>query len=130
MFSWEYEQVTLANGGLTHDAKNAWKSRIRVSVDWAFMTVGQPVVITPPCAVASPSLLAIRKLINTPDDPIEMTSGGPVQIAVSETRAAGLNPIMTFGLPVMMGPPTWGTGPGLIRGQTCKSLIRAAGFLF
>lgn len=28
-----------------------------------------------------------------------------------------------------MGPPTWGTGPGLTIGQVCMSLILAAGLL-
>jgi hypothetical protein len=33
---------------------------------------------------------------------------------------------MTFLLPVMIGPPTWGIGPGLTLGQAWRSEILAA----
>jgi hypothetical protein len=46
---------------------------------------------------------------------------------MSPTRAAGMKPIITVGAPAATGPPTWGTGPGLIRGQVCMSPMRAAG---
>jgi len=31
------------------------------------------------------------------------------------------------GSPVMIGPPTWGVGPGATEGQVVMSVIRAAG---
>ena len=56
-----------------------------------------------------------------------MTSGGPAQTAISETRAAGSPPIRTVGAPgATMGPPTWGTRT-VTMGQTCISVRRAAG---
>jgi len=60
-------------------------------------------------------------------------SGGPVHVAISPTRAAGMLPIKTVGLPIVMGPPTCGVGGsgggggGLANGQVCISPIRAAG---
>jgi hypothetical protein len=44
-------------------------------------------------------------------------------------RAAGMLPISTVALPLVIGPPTWGTGgtPGVTIGQTCMSPRRAAG---
>jgi len=59
-------------------------------------------------------------------DPKTMASGGPTQTHISFTRAAGMNPIITVGQPKEMGPPTCGTIPVTI-GQTCMSVIRAAG---
>jgi hypothetical protein len=62
-------------------------------------------------------------------DPLTMMSGGPTQTAISVTRAAGINPIITLGWPLMIGPPTCGIGgtEGSTIGQTCISVIRAAG---
>jgi len=55
-----------------------------------------------------------------------MESGGPVQTAMSPTHAAGIPPIKTVGADdILIGPPTWGTGPGLTRGQVCISPILA-----
>jgi hypothetical protein len=54
-------------------------------------------------------------------------SGGPVQVAMSPTLAAGIPPIKTVGSPAgKIGPPTWGTVPVTI-GQTCMSVTLAAG---
>src|ERR1035441_8790768 len=62
--------------------------------------------------------------------PITMTSGGPTQVAMSPTRAAGSIPISTVGQPGgRIGPPTCGTIPVTI-GQTCMSVIRDAGGIF
>jgi hypothetical protein len=56
-----------------------------------------------------------------------MRSGGPVQVAMSPTRAAGIPPMRTVGAPGgMIGPPTCGLGPSDI-GQVCMSPTRAAG---
>lgn len=58
-----------------------------------------------------------------------IVSGGPTQVHVSLTRAAGIMPIRTVGAPLIIGPPTWGTGgvPGVTIGQVCMSDMRAAG---
>jgi hypothetical protein len=93
-------------------------------------TVGHPITITPPWAVGSPILAAINPLIITVGDPITITSGGPTQIAISVTRAAGIPPMITFGEHgPLIGPPTCGIGgkPGVTIGQTCMSVNRAAG---
>ena len=39
-------------------------------------------------------------------DPKAIVSGGPTQIAISPTRAAGIMPIITVGQPTEIGPPT------------------------
>jgi hypothetical protein len=65
--------------------------------------------------------------INTVPEPIAIESGGPVQVAISPTLAAGIPPMSTVGSPGgKTGPPTWGTVPVTI-GQTCISVILAAG---
>jgi hypothetical protein len=65
--------------------------------------------------------------INTVAEPMAMESGGPVQVAISPTLAAGIPPMSTVGSPGgKIGPPTWGTVPVTI-GQTCISVILAAG---
>lgn len=66
------------------------------------------------------------KLIRTDVEPFTMTSGGPTQVHMEPTFAAGMKPIITVGAPTTTGPPTWGTTPVTI-GQTCMSVIRAAG---
>ena len=65
--------------------------------------------------------------MSTLNEPIAMTSGGPTQVAMSPTRAAGKPPISTVTAPGgRIGPPTCGTTPVTI-GQTCISVILAAG---
>jgi hypothetical protein len=65
--------------------------------------------------------------IITVDDPAMIVSGGPVQVAISPTTAAGMPPINTVGLPgPVTGPPTCGTVPVTI-GHTCMSVTLAAG---
>src|SRR5579883_1800694 len=81
--------------------------------------------MTPPWAVRSPIRAACRPLIRTVGEPSTMTSGGPAQLARSLTRAAGNAPIITFGEPVTIGPPTCGVG--LATGQVFRSVMRAAG---
>jgi hypothetical protein len=67
-------------------------------------------------------------LINTVVEPCEIVSGGPVHIAISETRAAGMPPIITLLEPGgISGPPVCGVLPVVI-GQICISPILAAGF--
>jgi hypothetical protein len=84
--------------------------------------------MVPPCAVESPIRAAGLPPINTVDDPMAIVSGGPTQTSISPTQAAGIPPISTVGDPGgRTGPPTWGTPPGLIIGQTCMSVSRAAG---
>src|SRR5262249_36204907 len=83
--------------------------------------------MTPPWAVGSPMRAAGRLPISTVGLPGAMTSGGPVQVAMSVARAAGRLPISTVGQPGgRVGPPTWGTVPGTI-GPGGRSLKRAAG---
>jgi hypothetical protein len=53
------------------------------------ITVGNPITITPPCAVGSPIRAAIKFSIITVGDPMAMVSGGPTQVHISVTRAAG-----------------------------------------
>jgi hypothetical protein len=66
--------------------------------------------------------------IKTVADPMAMESGGPVQVAISPTLAAGIPPMSTVGSPGgKIGPPTCGTGPGFIIGHVCISVILAAG---
>src|SRR5438128_1111685 len=90
------------------------------------ITVGQPITITPPCAVMSPIRAAGMPPIITVVDPMAITSGGPTQTAMSVTRAAGRNPISTIGQQGgRIGPPTCGTRT-VTMGQTCISVIRAA----
>jgi len=55
-----------------------------------------------------------------------MTSGGPAQVHILPTQAAGNPPIITVGAPGgKTGPPTWGTMPVTI-GHTCISDTLAA----
>src|SRR5271154_2569415 len=91
------------------------------------MTVKQPRMITPPWAVGSPMRAAISPPIKTVGEPITMMSGGPTQVSISVTRAAGRKPMRTVGSQGgRMGPPTCGTSTVTI-GQTCMSVARAAG---
>jgi hypothetical protein len=65
--------------------------------------------------------------MKTDVEPMTITSGGPTQVAISVTRAAGRLPIKTVGQPgETIGPPTWGTTP-VTAGQTCWTVKRAAG---
>lgn len=90
------------------------------------ITVGQPTTIFPPCAVLSPILAAGLLDIRTLEDPIEIVSGGPVQVHRSPRHAANCPPMNTVVLlPGRMGPPTCGLGPSDI-GQMCISFILAA----
>jgi hypothetical protein len=66
-------------------------------------------------------------MMSTVGDPMAITSGGPAQVAMSPTRAAGWLPIITVGAHGgRIGPPTCGTTPVTI-GQVCMSPSRAAG---
>jgi hypothetical protein len=72
----------------------------------------------------------MRFPIITVGEPMAMVSGGPTQVHISVDRAAGNPPIKTVGQPGgKIGPPTCGTGgtPGVTIGQTCMSVMRAAG---
>tara|TARA_S200000501_G_scaffold208531_1_gene195880 strand:+ start:548 stop:829 length:282 start_codon:yes stop_codon:yes gene_type:complete len=83
--------------------------------------------IVPPWAVLSPIRAAGFPPIFTVPEPCDIEEGGPIQIQVSPTTAAGMFPIKTVGSPgPRMGPPTWGIVP-VAAGQLCKSAIRAAG---
>lgn len=102
---------------------------LRVSIKFQLKrTVTAPgPVITPPCAVESPTRAAGKLLINILVLPVTITSGGPAQVHMFETVAAGKFKIKTFGTPGgKIGPPTWGSGPVNI-GQMCISVTRAAG---
>src|SRR5712691_9102119 len=70
---------------------------------------------------------AMRLPMRTVGEPMRMTSGGPTQVSMSVIRAAGRPPIRTVGSHGgRMGPPTCGTTP-VTMGQTCMSVMRAAG---
>jgi hypothetical protein len=94
------------------------------------ITVAQPAAMLPPCAVESPMRAAGIPPIITVADPMAMVSGGPMQVQLSPTTAAGMLPINTVGTPgPTMGPPTWGMGlgtAGVCMGQVCISVNRAA----
>jgi len=90
-------------------------------------TVAQPVTMTPPWTVVSPSLAAGLPPISTVGSPVAMASGGPMQAAWSPTRAAGIPPTQYGWAAPQDGPPTCGFGPGSTWGQVCISPIRAAG---
>lgn len=84
----------------------------------------------PPCAVVSPMRAAGLPQIMTVAEPLTMLSGGPVQTHMSPMTAAGILPMSTVGAPgPVIGPPTCGMGgtAGVTIGQTCMSVIRAAG---
>src|SRR3989442_1253724 len=70
---------------------------------------------------------AILWLTSTLEAPAAIVSTAGTQTRVSPTRAAGMNPMTTSGLPAETGPPTCGTGPGFTMGHVCMSEIRAAG---
>jgi hypothetical protein len=93
-------------------------------------TVGKPITIVPPCAVASPILAAGFPQIKTVAEPSIILSGDPTQTRTSPTTAAGNFPKNTVGAPgPIIGPPTCGMGgdPGVNIGQVCISVILAAG---
>jgi hypothetical protein len=83
--------------------------------------------MAPPWTVGSPKRAAARLSIITEVDPMRIVSGGPTQVSMSLTLAAGSIPITVVVLPGgRIGPPTWGTST-VTMGQTCMSVIRAAG---
>src|SRR5665213_4197290 len=93
------------------------------------ITVGQPRMMEPPCAVGSPMRAAGLPPIITVVEPMTIESGGPTHTHISPTTDAGMFPIKTVGAPgPVTGPPTCGTGgsPGVTIGQTCMSVRRAA----
>lgn len=93
------------------------------------ITVGQPRITEPPCAVGSPMRAAGVPPIITVVEPIAIVSGGPTQTSMSPTTDAGMLPIKTVGAPgPVIGPPTCGIGgrPGVTIGHTCISVKRAA----
>jgi hypothetical protein len=91
------------------------------------MTVGAPATMLPPCAVLSPILAAGLSVIITVPDPLTIDAGGPTQVQLSPTNAAGMPATITVAAPgPMIGPPTWGTTPVTI-GQVCISVTLAAG---
>jgi len=95
------------------------------------ITVVQPSIMLPPCAVLSPTLAAGFPPINTVDEPVIIVSGGPLHVHMSPNVAAGKPPMSTVTAPGgKTGPPTCGTPPGLTIGQTCISVIRAANAIF
>ncbi|SPF34063.1 conserved hypothetical protein [Candidatus Sulfopaludibacter sp. SbA4] len=89
--------------------------------------MGRPMTILPPWAVVSPMRAWGSPQVKTVVDAMAITSGGPTQTNMSVMRAAGSPPINTVGAQgAMMGPPTCGTST-VTAGQTCISVIRAAG---
>ncbi len=65
--------------------------------------------------------------MDTVADPFCMLSGGPAQVHILPTVAAGCPPIITLGTPGgNMGPPVCGLPLGLVNGQVWLSVILAA----
>jgi hypothetical protein len=89
-------------------------------------------MIDPPWAVKSPIRAAGLPPIKTVAEPLAIVSGGPVHIQESPNTAAGCPPMSTVGTPgPIMGPPTCGTGPGLVKGHVCMlPIVAAAGILY
>src|SRR5437868_129533 len=92
------------------------------------LTSGLPAMMEPPCAMEEPTWAAGRLTMFTEEEPAAMVSGGPTQMAMSLTRAAG-TPLMITVVCAggRRGPPVCGTGP-VDAGQAWKSPRRAAGF--
>ena len=68
--------------------------------------MAQPATIEPPCEVLSPIRAAGFPPIITVPDPITILSGGPVQVHIVPTVAAGCPPINVVGTPGgITGPP-------------------------
>lgn len=90
-------------------------------------TVGQPDVMAPPWFIVSPRRAAGILQTMTVALPLATLEGGPTQIPMVPTCAAGSLPIRTV---IATGgtrtPPTCGTGP-VTMGQTCISDNLAAG---
>jgi len=85
-------------------------------------------MMLPPWAVVSPKRAAGFPPIRTVADPMTIVSGGPVHTSISPRHAAGRPPINTVGDPGgRIGPPTCGIDGGVTIGQTCMSVILAAG---
>ena len=83
--------------------------------------------------VESPILAAGFLPIKTDFEPLTTVSGGePAQKQEEPIVAAGKFPISTEGTPFVIGPPTCGIGgvPGVCIGQTCISVILAAGGIY
>src|SRR5205823_10883854 len=115
-------------GRLVRHGANSLKWRpVSVAGPHPMRTVGSPRTMDPPWAVMSPIRAAGMLPISTVKLPRAITSGGPTHVAMSATRAAGRLPIRTVGQPGgRIGPPTCGTRTVTI-GQTCMSVMRAAG---
>jgi len=120
-------------GKLQPVPKNDW-SIVAISVIFFYppiKTVGQPAIMVPPCAVTSFIRAAGLPPIITVAEPITMLSGGPAQVHILPTVAAGCPPIKTVGTPGgKIGPPTCGLPFGFTSGHTWLSVIRAAGGIF
>jgi hypothetical protein len=58
--------------------------------DEPMVTVGQPATMTPPCVVESPMRAAGLLPMSTVGSPFLTASGGPTQMSLSPSRAAGI----------------------------------------
>jgi len=93
------------------------------------ITVLQPTVMLPPCAVLSPTRAAGFPPIITVAEPLIILSGGPAQVHMLPTVAAGIPPMSTLGVPGgIIGPPVCGVGVGggFVMGQVWLSPALAA----
>ena len=118
------------SGGLS-DFTFQYPVKYILAYDHPINTVVQPSTIDPPWAVLSPIRAAGFPPNITLEDPETMLSGGPTQVHMSPTVAAGCPAISTVAAPGgRMGPPTCGMGgvPGVSNGQTCMSPTLAAGW--
>src|ERR1019366_1451762 len=109
-----------------------WRTAGQDTARWArrlypTSTVRHPNTILPPWTVRSPSRAWGMGIVKTVEDPTAIISGGPTQVALSVTRAAGRPPMRTVTAPGgRMIPPTCGTNT-VTMGQTCGSVTLAAG---
>lgn len=111
-----YDSLRKVGGKLHPVPKNDWSVIAIVQIfknQPPIKTVRQPATMLPPCAVESPTRAAWLPLIITVADPIIMLSGGPAQVHIFPTVAAGIPPIKTVGIPGgKIGPPVCGVGVG------------------
>lgn len=94
-------------------------------------SVGTPITILPPCAVASPTRMMPLPLIRTKLDPLVILSGSgmPEHRHCPPSTASGMPLNRTKLCPAeVTGPPTCGLGPGSTLGHICIWPASAIGF--
>ena len=82
-----------------------------VIVPLLIITLVSPEIITPPCAVISPTAATGFPLTRMLGAPVTTTSGGPEQVQALPMVATGFPFTKTFDSPLVIGPPTCGVDP-------------------